>query len=330
MSHHRVRSLALRNVPTLILLVMFLLFSAIEPRFFDAETLTNVARQASYIGIMAVGMTLVLMTAGIDLSVGSLMYLSAVLVSEVISQVALPVIAVPLLALTIGILLGAINGFGVTFLRVVPFVVTLATLTVFRGYGLSLSRSREVNYPDIIASIGSQTVLGVPVPVLVFALVALVAHLVVTRTPFGRQLLATGEDPKAAAKAGVPVRRILFSVYAISGALAGLAGFVALTQLGTAAPSFGTADEFDAIAAAVLGGTSLFGGRGSVFPGTVVGSLLVQLIAAGLVFMRVDLYVTPMVTAGIILLAVLVDAIRTRRIASMSGRTVTSARISTT
>lgn len=330
MSHHRLRSLALRNVPTLILLVMFLLFSAVEPRFFDAETLTNVARQASYIGIMAVGMTLVLMTAGIDLSVGSLMYLSAVLVSEVIGRVALPVIAVPLLAVTIGILLGAINGFGVTVLRVIPFVVTLATLTVFRGYGLSLSESREVNYPDIIATIGSQTVLGVPVPVLVFALVALVAHLVVTRTPFGRQLLATGEDAKAAAKAGVPVRRILFSVYVISGALAGLAGFVALTQLGTAPPSFGTADEFDAIAAAVLGGTSLFGGRGSVFPGTVVGALLVQLIAAGLVFMRVDLYVTPMVTAGIILLAVLVDAVRTRRLASMSGRTVTSSRISTT
>lgn len=322
----RLRQLALGNVPIILLVVVFIVFSLLDPRFFDLQTLANVARSTAYIGIVAVGMTLVLMTAGIDLSVGSMLYLTAVVVGQVINAAALPVFVVPLLAIGVGIVLGAINGFAISFLRLVPFIVTLAMLTVFRGAGLGLSDSREVNYPDVITQLGSQPILGIPLPVWVFALVVLLAHLLVTRTPFGRQLLATGEDRAAAERAGIPVRRILFTVYVISGALAGLASFVAMTQLRTAAPGFGSGDEFDAIAAAVLGGTSLFGGRGSVFPGTVVGALLIQLIQTGLQFLQVDLYVTPMIQASIILLAVFIDALRTGRLEKLTRRVVMSER----
>ncbi|QJU54998.1 ABC transporter permease [Herbiconiux sp. KACC 21604] len=322
----KLRQLALGNVPIILLVVVFVIFSLLDPRFFDLQTLGNIARSTAYIGIVAVGMTLVLMTAGIDLSVGSMLYLVAVVVGQIINTAAIPVFVVPLLAIGVGLVLGAVNGFAISFLRVIPFIVTLAMLTVFRGIGLGLSDSREVNYPDVIGALGSQPILGIPLPVWIFAIVVLVAHIVVTRTPFGRQLLATGEDRAAAERAGIPVRRILFTVYVIAGGLTGLASFVAMTQLRTAAPGFGSGDEFDAIAAAVLGGTSLFGGRGSVFPGTVVGALLIQLIQTGLQFLQVDLYVTPMIQAGIILLAVFVDALRTGRLEKLTRRVVMSER----
>ncbi len=312
----------LQNLPLVLLVLVFAVFSALDNRFFDPDTLLNVARQASYIGILAVGLTFVLITAGIDLSVGSIMYLAAVVVSDVLASVAVPVFAVPLMTLAVGLVLGAVNAFGVTLLRIIPFIVTLATLTAYRGLALTQSQSREANYPSEVTAISSAQVLGIPVPVLVFAAVVLVAHVVLTRTALGRQIYAVGQDRVAAERAGIPARRVLATVYVISGGLAGLAAFVAVSQLGTVSPGFGTNDEFDAIAAAVLGGTSLFGGRGNVFPGTVVGALLVQLIAVGLVFTQVDLYLTPMVSAAIIFLAVLLDTVRTRQLTRLERRSI--------
>ena len=322
MTGQRAQLILLRNMPLVLLILVFLLFSALDQRFFDPDTLINVSRQASYIGIAAVGMTLVLLTAGIDLSVGSVMYLSAVLVAELLLRVAMPVWMVVVVAVAIGAGLGAINAGAVTLLKIIPFIVTLATMTGFRGYALSVSESREVNYPEAITNIGATNVLGIPVPVLIFAAVVVVAHVILTRTPFGRQVYAVGQDRRAAERAGIPVRRVLAIVYISSGLLAGLAGFVAVSQLGTVVPSFAQGDEFDAIAAAVLGGTSLFGGRGSVWPGTVVGALLIQLIAAGLVFTQVDLYLTPMISAAIIFFAVLLDSFRTRQLERLERRTI--------
>lgn len=327
MNPRSVNAFVLRNIPLLLLIVVFATFSILDQRFFDLDTLSNVVRNTAYIGIVAVGMTLVLMTAGIDLAVGSMLYLSAVVVGQVIRSVDLPIAVVPILSIVVGLVLGCINGIAISVLRVIPFIVTLAMLTVYRGLGLELTESRSINFPESIGALGNQDLLGLPLPIWIFAVVVLLAHLLVTRTPFGRQLLATGEDRRAAERAGIPVRRILFTVYAISGALAGLAGFVAMTQLRTADPGFGVGDEFDAIAAAVLGGTSLFGGRGSVFPGTVIGALLIQLIQTGLVFLQVDLYITPMVQAAIILIAVLADSLRTSRLQTLGKRVITSDRI---
>lgn len=324
----RTKDFLLQNLSVVLLLVVFLAFAAIDPKFLNVDTVVLIVRQSAYVGIVAVGMTLVLMTAGIDLAVGSLLYLSAVVVGQVVHALSMPIFVVPVLAIVVGAVFGALNGFAVSVLRVMPFIMTLAMLTVFRGLGYGFSDSREVNYPDAIATLGAERVLGIPLPIVIFALVVVLAHVLVTRTPFGRQLLATGEDREAAARAGVPVKRILFTVYVISGALVGLASFVAVIQQfsGTVTPAAGKNLEFDAIAAAVLGGTSLFGGRGSVFPGTVVGTLLIQLINTGLGFIRVDLYFTQMVQAAIILLAVLIDSLRTGRLQKMRRSIITSGR----
>lgn len=318
----RLQLILLRNTPLVLLALTFLIFSVLDRRFFDPDTLVNIARQAAYIGILAVGMTLVLLTAGIDLSVGSMMYLSVVLVAEVLARHSVPVWGVVVMAMVIGAALGAVNALFVTFLGVIPFIVTLATLTAFRGYALSVSDSREVNFPPEIASLGSKSVVGVPVPVLFLVAVIVVVHVLLTRTAFGRQVYAVGRDRRAADRAGVPVRRILITVYIVSGLLAGLAGFVAISQLGTVVPSFGQNDEFDAIAAAVLGGASLFGGRGNVWPGTAAGAMLIQMIAAGLVFTQVDLYLTPMVSGAVIFFAVLLDTLRVRRLEGLDRRTI--------
>jgi len=311
---NNLQKLIFDNIPVLLLVTVFIGFSILDPRFLSVDSLISISRGAAYIGIIAVGMTLVLMTAGIDLSVGSVLYLTAVVVGQFINSVGVPVIAVPFISIGVGLLLGSINGFLVSVLRVVPFIATLAMLTAYRGIAWNQSNTREVNYPPEIGSLGAESVLGIPLAIWIFAIVVLLLHMVVTRTEFGRQILAIGENRKAAEKAGVPVRRVLFGVYAICGGLVGLSAFVAMTQLRTAAPGFGSGNEFDAIAAAVLGGTSLFGGRGSVFPGTVVGALLIQMVQTGLVFLQVDLYFTPMVQATIILLAVWIDAARTKRL----------------
>lgn len=312
----------LKNLPIVLLVVVFVGFSLVDPRFFDLQTLINIARQASYVGILAVGMTFVLLTAGIDLSVGAVAYLSAVLLSQLLKGTPLPIAALPLAMILIGVVAGFVNGSLVAFARITPFIVTLAAMSIFRGYALGESQSREANFPLGITDLGNLPILGIPLPIVIFILVVVVAQLVLSRTAYGRQLYAVGQDPEAATRAGIPTRRILVSVYVICGALAGLAAFVAVIQMGTIVPSFGTGDEFDAIAAAVLGGASLFGGRGTVFPGTVAGALLVQMIAVGMVFTQVDLYLTPMVSAVVIFIAVLLDTFRTRQLEKLSKRTI--------
>jgi len=313
---------ALQNMPLLLLVVVFLVFSALDPRFFDPDTLINIMRQATYVGFLAIGLTFVLLTAGIDLSVGAIAYLSAVLVADVLAQTGLSVFGIVALMVAIGALAGAVNGVLVGWARIVPFIVTLAAMGVYRGGALGQSQSQEQNYPTALTELGNTAVLGIPLPVILFVVVAAVSHVVLTRTPYGRQVYAVGHDPVAAERAGIRTRWILVSVYVISGAMAGMAAFVAVIQLGTVIPSFGVADEFDAIAAAVLGGASLFGGRGSIFPGTVAGALLVQMINVGLVFMQVDLYVTPMVSAAVIFFAVLVDAYRTRLLDRLDRKSI--------
>jgi ribose transport system permease protein len=312
----------LENMPILLLVAVFAVFSILDERFFDPQTLVNIGRQASYVGILAVGMTFVLLTAGIDLSVGSIAYLSAVVMSHLLKTIAFPIWGIALSMAVIGLVCGLLSGAVSTWFRIIPFVVTLAAMGIYRGMALGISQSREADYPMVMTELGNAGVFGIPLPIIIFALVVLVAHIVLTRTTYGRQLYAVGQDRDAAERAGIPTRRILWSVYLISGALAGLAAFNAVIQLGTVVPSFGVNDEFDAIAAAVLGGASLFGGRGSVFPGTVAGTLLVQMITVGLVFIQVDLYMTPMISALVILLAVLLDTIRTRMLDRLARRSI--------
>lgn len=320
----RIQLLMLQNTPVLLFGVLFATFGLIRSEFVSAATLEIVATQAAITGVLAVGMTFVLLTAGIDLSVGSTMYLCAVAIGGLLGGRG--AIAALLLCLLVGTLFGVVNALFITRFRVVAFVVTLATLYVGRGIGESISNSEQVRFPEPVIALASARLTtplwDVPVSVIVFAVVVAAGHVLLTRTAFGRHVYAVGENAETAQKAGIGVNGVLLRVYVLSGVCAGLAALVAAAQQGVAAPGFGSGKEFDAIAAAVLGGTSLFGGRGSILPGTVVGAFLIGMVAHGVVFVGLDIYLQPMVTAGVIFLAVFLDSVRSARVRALQRRRI--------
>lgn len=308
---NRLLFLALQNIPIILFLVIFVIFGVLSPRFLTYQNFENIVTQSSYIGIVAVGMTFVLLTGGIDLSVGANMYLSGIVAGLLIRESGVSVGVALLACLGVGLLFGMFNAFAITRLKIVPFIVTLATLAAGRGYGLYITKSQAVSFPESVKQIGSTRLFdAIPLPIVIFAGVVLVALIVLTRTPLGRQIYAVGHDIEAAKKAGLNTNRILAAVYILCGLCAALGGFVSVAQLGNINAGFGQGEEFSAIAAAVLGGTSLFGGVGSVFPGTVLGAVLIQMVQAGLVFTQVDLYIQPLIQSGVIFLAVFLDSLR--------------------
>ena len=302
----------LRRWPALGLLALVgAVFSALSPEFLEARNLVNVLVQSASLGIVATGMAFVLLTAGIDLSVGSAMFVSAALAGKLVVA-GWGLGAAFAVVLGVGLAWGLGNALVVTRLGVKPFVVTLATLYIGRGFGLWLTQTRALNLPDSLLLVGSARVAGVPLPVLVLAAVLAAAHVVLERTAFGRHLYAVGADAEIARRAGVPVRRTLLGAYAAAGLLAALGGAVAVAQLGAVSPTFGREREFAAIAATVLGGVSLFGGKGRVLPGVLLGTLLLQTVENGLVIVNADPYLYPMVLASVIFVAVLLDSLQAR------------------
>ncbi len=311
----------LNHVALFLFLAVLAVFSVLSPRFFTGANLANLLVQASSTAIVGIGMTFVLLTAGVDLSVGAIMFVAAAVAGKlVLGGASLPVALLAILA--VGIVCGVLNAMLITRLRIIAFIATLGTLYVGRGLGLWLTQTRAMNLPDSFLALGSAKWLGVPLPLWIFAAVLAGAHLVLTRTPFGRQIYALGDNPDAAKKAGLNTRRLLASVYVISGLCAAVGGILSLAQLGAVSPTFGTNREFGAIAAAVLGGTSLFGGRGAVFPGTVLGALLIQGVENGLVILNADPYLYPLVTSSIIFVAVLADAARSSLLERLGRRRI--------
>jgi len=324
MSRPATTKLGLRvlNQSSLILFAgVLLLFGLLSPVFFQPANAVNILIQTSSTGILAVGMTFVLLTAGVDLSVGSIMFVAAAVGGKLIlGGWSLP--AVMLVMLGIGLLYGALNALFITRLAILAFIVTLATRYFGRGLGLHITETRAMNLPEAFYELGAARIVGVPLPVLIFGVVVLVAHVTLTRTPFGRQIYAVGADEEAARKAGIKTRTVLFVVYVICGLCAAVAGIVSLSQAPTVSPGFGNNREFMAIAAAVLGGTSLFGGRGAVLPGTVLGAVLIQTIENGLNVLNVNPYLYPLITSGVIFVAVLLDAVRSRVLARANRRRI--------
>lgn len=312
--------LLLNNSTIVLFIVVFVIFGLSSPRFFEPDSiLNNIIKQASYVGIIAVGMTFVLLTAGIDLSVGSNMYLSSVVAGLLMRQAGLEVLPALIVALVVGTLYGAINAFCILRLKIIPFMVTLATLVIGRGIGTALTESKQIDFPERMLQFGQAPVFGLPMPVVVFVLVVIVAYIILNHTPVGRQIYAVGNDIEAAKKAGINTDRVIALVYIFAGFCAALAGFILISQIGRLDRSFAEGREFDAIAASVLGGTSLFGGVGNVF-GAVVGALLIQMVQAGLVFNNVNLYLQPMVRAVIIFIAVFFDSLRGANLARLKRR----------
>lgn len=315
----RLLLLLLQNAPYVLFVVLLVAFGLMSERFLAVANFRNIIIQAAPIAILAIGMTFVLLIAHIDLSVGASMYLTASVLALYFTGVPWPV---GLAAVAVGgAMIGLVNGLVVTRLGVASFIVTLAMLFILRGIAMWLSNTRMLMFPDAITDLNRTALLGIPSAILAFLVVFALAWVVLHQTPFGRQVYAVGEDPEAARKAGLPVERITLACFVIAGLCAGIGGFVTISQIGAVGPKYGDQVEFAAIAASVLGGVSLFGGRGSV-AGTVFGAILIKTVQNGLNIINADPYIYPLVTAAIIFLAVAIDGLRTRILERLEQRTI--------
>lgn len=293
-------------------ILLCVILAVLAPNFLEFRNFTQIVVQSSVIGIAAVGMTFVIITAGIDLSVGSGVALTGMLAGISMSNGAPGFVGI-LVALGAGFLIGSFNGFSVTFLGIAPFIVTLAVLSMGRGLTLAVSSGETVfGFPRSFTFVGQSDFLGVSLLVWLTLAVFAIGYFVLNRTVFGHQVYAIGGNREASRLAGIPVRRVSFLVYAIAGLCAGLSAVVLTSRLNSALPSAANGLELQVIAAVVIGGTSLFGGRGSM-SGTLVGVLLIGTLNNGLTLLNVPPFWVQFVQGVVIFLAVLIDALNRRR-----------------
>lgn len=295
----------------IIFMLLVVFFSLYAKRFLTAKNIINILQQSVPVGIATVGMVFVLLTAGIDISVGSVMYCCGVISAFILKAGYNPTLAIGA-ALLCGVVFGMANGFVITKWKIIPFITTLAMLGIARGIGLLIGATQTVFIGAMAKKISTARILDVPVIVLVMLAAMAGGHYVLTRTVFGRQLFAVGNDPGAATKIGIKTDRIIFSVYAVSGAMAGLAGVISAAQVGAVTVNFSQGNEFLAISAAVLGGVSFFGGKGRIIPGALMGVLLIHVIINGLTMINASHYAYQIVRSLIIFVAVLVDSVNNK------------------
>jgi ribose transport system permease protein len=263
-------------------------------------------------------MTLVIITAGIDLSVGSVSALSGVLGVMMMAQAGLPVPVAILGGTLVGATCGLVNGLLVSVAGLNPFIATLGMLTVARGLTFIVTNAVAVfGTPNSFRLLGQGVIGPIPIPILVIVVVAVIGYIVLSRTRLGRYAYAMGSNLEAARLSGIPIRRYLTSVYVISGALAGFGGMIAASRVNSGQPNFGIGLELDVIAAAVIGGASLFGGQGTVV-GTLIGAFLIALIRNGAVLLDVNTFYQQVIIGVVIWLAVFWDQYRRRRLAAAS------------
>ena len=300
------------------LLLLCLALWIATPYFATLDNLRNVAEQSTVIGTLAIGMTFVILAGGIDLSVGSLVALTGVALALALRAGASAPLAVAL-ALLLGMLGGALNGALVTLGRLPPFIATLGTMSVARGLALLLADGRPISgFPDGLRALATERVFGLPVSVVLMLALFGIAHLVLTRTVLGRFTYAIGGNAEAARLAGIPVRGYTTGTYIIAGVSAALCATLLLARLNSAQPIAGIGYELDAIAAVVIGGTSLLGGSGSVL-GTLLGALLMSVLRNGLNLLDVSSYIQQIAIGAVIVIAVLVDMGLQRRLRHTSA-----------
>jgi len=291
----------------LALVLLCIVLSFASKSFFTAQNLMIVLRQISINGILAVGVTFVLLTGGVDLSLGSLVALTGVVAASFAHPESYPLVMPLCMGLLAGTMCGMVNGVVVTRGRVAPFIATLGMMTVARGLALVLSGGRPVsNLSPAFTQLGRESFLGIPWPVWILASVACLAQVFLQYTRLGRYIYAVGGNEKAARASGIRVERVKVFAYALCGLLAGLAGIVLASRITTGQPNAGVAYELDAIAAAVIGGTSLSGGVGTI-GGTMLGALLMGVINNGLDLLNVPSYYQQIIKGCIIVAAVWLD-----------------------
>lgn len=300
----------------LVLLIIF--FQSQNSAFLSQRNIYNVLTEVSIFGIMAVGMTFVILTAGIDLSVGSILAVTAMFAAYIIKGDNTVTVEPGAwggmswliglgICLALGTFIGWLHGLGVTKLKLPPFIVTLGGMTIWRGITLVINNGSPIaGFDEGYRWWGRGDILGVPVPVIIFAIVAIVGYFALHKTRWGRYVYSVGGNPEAARLAGVNINKTLVSVYVVIGALAGLAGFILSARLGSAESVAGVAFELRVIASVVIGGTSLMGGYGRV-TGTIFGSIIMGVLINGLVLMDVSAYYQQIIMGIIIILAVAFD-----------------------
>jgi rhamnose transport system permease protein len=301
------------GVLALILLVSLAALATQSDRFLTPGNLLNQGRLMAEVGLIAMPMTFIIVSAGIDLSVGSVLGLCAILLGVFWQNVGLPLELAIALTLVIGALCGAFNGWFITRVGVPPLIMTLATLALFRGFAEGISQARSVRgYPDWFYGLGQGEVIGVPTQLWILLAVVLGSGIVLAKTTFGRGLYAIGHNQLAARFSGIPVDRHKLLIYTFSGLMAGLAGCIFVSRVSTTRSDMGTGLELDVIAAVVLGGTSIFGGTGTIL-GTVLGVILIQLLKNGLALTGVKGDATIVVIGAVLILSILITSWLRRR-----------------
>src|SRR5699024_8029277 len=294
--------------PLIGLIIITIILGLLSDNFFTLNNILNLLRQVSVNALIAFGMTFVILTAGIDLSVGSLLALGSALTAGLLSSGVDPMLSM-LIGLLIGLALGAVNGLIITKGKVTPFIATLATMTIFRGATLVYTGGKPITgLSDSVSfqMIGKGYVFGVPFPAVIMMIAFVILFFVLRNTVFGRQVYAVGGNEEASILSGIKTDRVKVWVYALTGMLSVLAGIIITSRLNSAQPTAGTMYELDAIAAVVIGGTSLAGGRGRI-AGTLVGALIIGVIDNGLNLLNVSSFYQQIVKGGVILLAVMLD-----------------------
>jgi ribose/xylose/arabinose/galactoside ABC-type transport system permease subunit len=304
----RLRAVRLQDVGALVALILLcVVFAILTSRFATSENLTNVLRQVSINAIIGAGMTFVIITAGIDLSVGSLLSLGCVLVAGFLTKNHMPLLLAVLATLAAVSLVGLFTGVAVAKQGLQPFIVTLAVFASARGLAQVYTNGQviPVENNDFLA-LGNNYIGPVPVPVVLAAVVLLIAHIVLSRMKFGRYVYAIGGNEEAARISGIPVARVKISVYVISAFVSAIAGIVTASRLLSGDPQAGVGTELDVIAAVVIGGTSLFGGVGRI-SGTIIGTLIIGVISNGLTILNVQSFWQDVVKGLVIYLAMTID-----------------------
>ncbi|WP_299492414.1 ribose ABC transporter permease [uncultured Shewanella sp.] len=308
--HYFSKSWLIEQKSLLTLILLILIVSLLNDNFFTANNILNILRQTSVNAIIAVGMTLVILTAGIDLSVGSVLALCGAITASMIG-LSFPIAITLPLAILAGAMLGGVSGVIIAKGKVQAFIATLVTMTAIRGITLVYTDGRPIStgYTDLadqFSWFGTGYAFSIPIPVWIMFIVFLLAYYLLKHTRLGRYIYAVGGNEAAAYLSGINVAKVKITVYAICGALSALAAIIITSRLSSAQPNAGVGYELDAIAAVVLGGTSLMGGKGTVI-GTLIGALIIGFLNNALNLLDVSSYYQMIIKAGVILLAVIID-----------------------
>jgi len=291
--------------------ILILFFSITSDIFLSTNNLLNITRQVSVISLVAMGMTFVIITGGIDLSVGSIISFVGIATTSIMKDFNAPIGVAILFGLLFGAVIGAINGTLIAYVKMPAFITTMGMMTILRGIGYIYTKGYPIyDLPQNFRRIGQGYLGKIPIPTIILLLVAIIAFILLRKSLFGRHILAIGGNAEAAKIAGIKVRRDTLMVYVISGIISSIAAVLMASRIGSGLPTIGIGYELDAIAAVVIGGAAMTGGSGTIL-GTILGSIILGVLSNGLSLLDVDSYVMSVISGFVVILAVFIDRLRT-------------------